>query len=502
MKMLNLGKIWIVFIMLCSLLGAKEVVEAKLSNDSVPKGSIVKLELIAHGSNVEFPDIQKIGDAPVLSKHQSMKIYASTINGQSVTDNQKVLTIEFEAKGDMDIKPFDIKVDGKEYQTNPLHLHTTKAIPLDKKPFYLKMDSPKKSVMVDEPFVVSVYFVVRDDVILATQPRYNPPKFDGFFVSEPKQSNYKKGRYNITKIDYILTPKAEGNYTITPASAKVAISSQRQDPFFGFGMDAKWYALNAKPLSIHVSPKPDDVALIGEFKVIAKIDKEHTKANKPVNLSIKIFGSGSLEDVELPSYDIDGVSVYSDDATIKSEVKNGKIYSSYIKTYAFISDSDFDIPEVTLKAYNPATQQEYNLTIPSYHISVDGSNLAMVSTNTKSQTPLVHTNLKTDPITTNDSHNDMKPSISIAPWWSLVIAFIAGMLATFGLKKLDITIKKPKFSISNDEALKILYPHIGSDESVEKMVRDLYAKANGDKSVKIDKEKLKDMIKKYKHEIR
>jgi hypothetical protein len=492
MKMLNLGKILIGFILTISLASAS-VVEAKLSDSSVPKGSIVTLQLIAHGSDIEFPTIKHIGKSPIISQNQSMKIYTSNINGKVVTDNQKVLAIEFEATNDMTIPPFSIKVDGKEYQTKPLQLHTTKPLPQSKQPYYLKFETTSDKVMTDEPFGVSVYFVVRDDVILATQPVYLPPKFDGFYVSSPKQHNYQNGNYNITKIDYILTPKAEGNYTITPPQAKIAVATSQADPFFGFSSDAKWYMLKAKPLHIQVLPKPSGVTLVGDFKAIAKIDKEQTKANKPVNLSIKIFGEGSLDDLELGDYDIDAVSVYSDDATIKTQIKDGKIYSSYIKTYAFISDHDFDIPSRTIRAYNLQTKQEYNITIPSYHISVTNSQATITPTATPTK-PVVHTNIT--PTTNSKSTNNI--DIKVAAWWSLLLAFIAGMLASFGLSKLNIKFKKPKLTTSLQDALTTLYPHISSDKKAEEMVKKLYAKLNGDKNITIDKKELQELLKQYK----
>jgi len=47
------------------------------------------------------------------------------------------------------------------------------------------------------------------------------------------------------------------------------------------------------------------------------------------------------------------------------------------------------------------------------------------------------------------------------------------------------------------EALKILYAHINDDKEAEEMVRRLYAKKNGDKSVIIDKKELKALVEKY-----
>ncbi len=50
------------------------------------------------------------------------------------------------------------------------------------------------------------------------------------------------------------------------------------------------------------------------------------------------------------------------------------------------------------------------------------------------------------------------------------------------------------------EALKILYAHMSEDAEAETMVRKLYAKKNGDKSVIIDKKVLKTLVEKYKNQ--
>jgi hypothetical protein len=55
-----------------------------------------------------------------------------------------------------------------------------------------------------------------------------------------------------------------------------------------------------------------------------------------------------------------------------------------------------------------------------------------------------------------------------------------------------------KSPFKESEALKILYAHMSEDVEAEAMVRKLYAKKNGDKSVIIDKKVLKALVEKYK----
>jgi hypothetical protein len=54
--------------------------------------------------------------------------------------------------------------------------------------------------------------------------------------------------------------------------------------------------------------------------------------------------------------------------------------------------------------------------------------------------------------------------------------------------------KRKGGTVNEAEALKILYAHINESPEIEKMVRKLYAKKNGDKRIKIDKNELREIL--------
>jgi Na+-translocating ferredoxin:NAD+ oxidoreductase RnfD subunit len=80
-------------------------------------------------------------------------------------------------------------------------------------------------------------------------------------------------------------------------------------------------------------------------------------------------------------------------------------------------------------------------------------------------------------------------------WWIALLAFAAGMVTMYLAGKIRWKVKASVFKES--EALKVLYGHMSDDPKVEAMVRKLYAKKNGDKSVIIDKKELKALVEKY-----
>ena len=82
-------------------------------------------------------------------------------------------------------------------------------------------------------------------------------------------------------------------------------------------------------------------------------------------------------------------------------------------------------------------------------------------------------------------------------WWMLAVAFALGALFMFSVKKLPKFKSRTANPYKESEALKILYAHMSEAPEIEAMVRKLYAKKNGDKSVVIDKKELKALVERF-----
>jgi len=448
-----------------------------------------------------FPNIQNIDGSKVLGRSQTQNNSISYINGKMSNTHSTSLILTFAPEHDMTIPVYHVTIDGKIYPTKSIKISVVKASAPhvgSSVKYALKMRANKREVIVGEPLVVTVYFSLKTGVHLAENPQYNKPEFKGFYVKEVSDPRaYIKGDQQIQELRYILTPQKEGNYRVGPATARITEVDRSRRDMFGrfFGGNAKMIASNS--LTVTVKPKPEDTDLVGTFTLENEIDHDHIKANKPVNLTLHIEGEGSLEDFDLSDYEIDGVTIYSDDATVKTQLHGNTMHSKWIKSFAFISDHNFTIPARTISVYNPQKGKVSHLNIPAYTVTVDrprqGMVMLPVSTGTDGK---VQTNLQ--------QSNGVLPKVvekravveSIA-WWMLAAAFIAGVLSLYLLQKL------PKFKgrggspFKESEALKILYGHMGNDPEAEAMVRKLYAKKRGDKDVTIDKKVLKVLVEKY-----
>ena len=476
-------------------------VEATLSKTEVVQGNMVQLKIKALGDRAAFPNIREIGGSKVVGRHQGQNNSYSYVNGEMKSERSTSLVLTFAPQHDMTIPAYDINIDGTVYKTNPIALKVVESIApkmLKNNKFSLQMRSNKKSVIVGEPVLVTVYFSLENGVQLSENPQYNKPQFKGFFVQDVgEEKNYHEGSRQVTELRYILTAQAEGNFTLGPATAKIGVADRNRRDMFGRFFGTSWTPIASNTVELKVEPKPQDSDLVGSFTMKSSIDKKSVKANKPVNLTVTIEGEGSLEDFDLENLEIDGVTIYSDDAAITTDLSNNNIQSTYVKRFVFISDRDFVIPARNISVYDSKLKTLKKLKIPSYNIKVEGAKSIVSATTT---TPVVdngkvQTNLKVPQKSMLDGTEVKNRQVEQTEWWILLLAFISGLLVMYLLKYLPVLKWKSKTSsLKTEEALKILYAHINESKEIEDMVRKLYAKKNGDKSVNIDKKLLKEIL--------
>ncbi len=496
MKMRNLGNIvW--GLMLSVSLNYAASVRAMVDTTEVVKGNAVTLRIEAKGSAVVFPKIVMVADARVQGTSTSSSQNWSLINGAMSNESSTTKSIQFVPNQTMTIPAYTVTIDGKEYKTDPIEIKIVKSTAPSSKAnaaFGLTLKSSKDTVYVGESFMLTAYFSLRSDIGASPQVKYTPPVLSDFLVTDAgEKPAYIKGNYQIQEIDYIVTAQKEGNFTVNPASAKVGIAD-RNDPFARMMFARlKWYQTVSNALSIEVLPQAIDSDLIGDFRIESHIDAQEVNANKPVNLTVKIEGNGNLEGVEFPKYEIDGVTIYSDEAKIDTKVVNGKLYSIYSKSFAFISEEDFTIPERTFSLYDLKTKSLKSLKIDSYTIKIK----ALKKSNAHTVAPVAK-----GVVQTNETVNEVIKEVIVeknievksVAWWILVLAFILGMFVMYLLRFIPQRKTKP---YKESQALKILYGHISESTEIEEMVRKLYAKKNGDTSIKIDKKALKAMVERF-----
>lgn len=498
-KMQNLGKVWTIFILSCGLaFGAG--VKATVDTVEVVKGNPVQLFLKATGGSAQFPKILAVGDAPIVGQSTSSSRNLTMVNG-SVNSEQSITKIlQFIPQKDMIIPAYTVIIGGTEYKTDPIAIKVLKSSTSTAQKnslFSLQMQANKTKVMRGESFMVTVYFSLKNGVRLSQEVQYTKPEFPGFTAVDVDEKNaYMKGDYQVQEVRYILTAQKEGNLTIMPAQAKIGIPDRSRRDIFGMTFGTKWSQTASNTLAIEVLPPSQESDLVGEFKVDATIDTQEVKANKPVNLTLKIEGIGNLESFEFPKYEIDGVTIYSDEAKVETNVVDGELHSTYSKSFAFISDRDFTIPSRSFSMLTPEEKMLKELQVNSYDIKIKALSSTHTAPNSADTKGTVQTKIA-QPVQTKEVIVEKQVEVKSVAWWMLVAAFVIGMVFMMLVRWLSGFKSKSSSPYKESEALKILYAHTSVDPEVEVMVRRLYARKNGDKTVKLDKKVLKEMVERF-----
>jgi hypothetical protein len=474
-------------------------VKATVSNTEIVQGNMLQIQIKASGNRAAFPNIQQIEGLPVLGRHESQNNSFTYINGKMKNERTTTLVLTIAPKQDMTIPSYTVNIDGQKYKTAKIAVKVRKSTApkaMANNKFSLEIRTDKKSMMVGEPLLATVYFSLRNGTRLSENPQYNKPQFKGFFVKEiEEEKTYREGDRQISELRYILIPQTEGNFTIGPATAKVGVADRNRRDMFGRFFGTTWTPIASNTIDVKVNAKPQESDLVGSFKLESHIDAQSVKANKPVNLTISIEGEGSLEDFDLDPFEIDGVTVYADDASITTNLENNGINSRYSKHLAFISDHDFVIPAHTITVYDTQSKTLKKLEIPKYEITVEGKQKSVAAAPTQvANAGKVQTNLKIPETSMLDGEEKVKKEKQIV-WWIPLVAFILGLFVMYlftYLPRFRWKIKSP--SLKTEEALKVLYPHINESAAIEEMVRKLYAKKAGDKNISIDKKVLNEMI--------
>jgi len=523
-----IARVVVLMMLLCGTIVSASSVKLRVGSTEIVEGNGMLVQLVAEGDQIEFPDIADVGGFPTEGNSVSSKTESSYINGKFSSVSQEILSFSFFPETDMTIPAYTVKIAGKEYKTKPLKISVIPASKVTAKTangYSLTIKSDKHSVFVGEPFVITVDFFEPQSSSVA-KVEYTPPKFKGFFsqaLGDEKLKRLAKGTTH--ELKYLLSAKKDGNFTLMPPKARVAVrdnSGVDRGPFGFFTNTLKWHSVRAKPISISVEALPTKVDLVGIFQMSSSVDKSIIKANSPVTYTLKITGEGSLDDIEDPKFDIQGVTVYSDDAKTQSSITAGKVSSSYEKKYVFISDRDFTIPALSLKSFNYKSKESITLDTDEIRITVD-SIATPVAQNTKQSTA---SGISTDAATRAakakadkllqerqakeeearnvledvDYYKKLFKENSIGyTIWHLLVAFFAGVFSTMLYVKVSRYITNRKVDIrqkqyTNKESLSILYPHINSSPEIEEMVRKLYELEGGDKSIVIDKRELTNML--------
>jgi len=473
--MKNLGKIFLIFLLTPIYIFASVI--ASVDNTTVTKGEYVTLNLSVTGEDIKKPSISSICGYDILSSSSQTNI--TMVNGDY--KKKYVLSYSFMPLKSCKIEPIEIEIDSKKEKTNPINIEVTNQKVDKNSEFILSLVPKKREVYVGESFNVDLLFKQKEGAG-AVDSRFEEPKFKGFWIKgHSKQSTYKDGNYNVTKISYILSAQRAGHLSILPAKIGIAKRVNTRDSWGMFMQNVKWKTYFSNSLDIDVKPLPQNVKYIGDFKISANVDKTTINKNEALNLTLKIVGNGNLEDMQSFKPSIDGVTIYDEKIVIKNNQLTQKM--------AFISDNDFIIKPFVLKYFDIKTKKIKTISTNEIKVKVNG------------------VKVKEQLIVKKDAKQKIEPIQKMEVVNNGISKTVAFIIFIFGvLVGVLVMITKPwnisntkskKINIKDEKLLLVKLLPFKDDVEVKKIMDILEKNIYSSDKEKLDKKVLKDILDRY-----
>ena len=370
---------------------------SSVNKTAVALNETLQLTISIKGDSKSLPyfSVPTLKDFNTYGSSQSKSM--SIVNGQITNTVSYIYTLSPKKEGEYEIPSFKLDYNGETYETEPIKITVSKAqtvssasvqntkIPQQKqssqvynfdtsKAIFVEAKVDKKTAYINEKIIYTFYFYTSVNVL--SNPSYQAPSFIGFFTGNTTQNNYRSqinGRdYIVTEVSTEIYPQQEGNIKIDKSTLIVSIEdfSKNYDDFFAsFFRRSKSVELVTDEINIKVLKVPQNISMVGNFKMSATVDKKDKKENEPFDLKITISGDGNIKTIQEPEIMLsDNLKKYETSEKIikQGEKETGKEFTTLIMP---LSAGEGEIKILPQKYFDMQTKQIKNL--PAKNIKVN-----------------------------------------------------------------------------------------------------------------------------------
>ncbi len=336
----------------------------------VTAGDEAVFAIKAWGGEIEFPKIDEIGGYRVSGK--STNTHFSYVGGKK--SKTYVRKYRFHPLKSLTIPSYTLSVSGKTEQTEPIKLTVTPDPSEVNGSLLFDYTIDKKSAYVSEPILLKYTFKHKQSVKIS-DASFKSPKFEGFWVKKLKSVNNRldpKSGYRIYELSYLLFPQKSGHLKIEPAGMDIGVMRPRKRHRYYFRSIRRKF-LETNVCDLNISPLPQGAKLYGDFSFHVVADKNRTKVNEPVNVTVTITGVGNVDEIEPFKIAVADAEVYVSEPDRSMVLKEGKGVILFKQKFALVSDRNFTIPPLSLDFLDSATKEVKHLTSKSIAVEVTGA---------------------------------------------------------------------------------------------------------------------------------
>lgn len=371
---------------------------ASVNKTEVGQDEPLMLTVTVQGENigqVPAPQLPDLPDFAIGGRSSSQSTNIQFINGK-VQQQQKisyVYTLYPSKIGELTIGSCSLLFEGNTYATQPITVNVIKGTT---KPSTTSPSSPAPSepgIAIDENLKLaavvnrkSVYVGEQVTIEFALYNRLNisdvnlaqMPSFNGFWVEpifDAKRLEFQRRSvqgelYNVAVIKKCaLFPMTDGRLKINPMEMDIAVLQPSRD-FFDFFGRAKNVRIKSNAIDIEVKPLPtagrSDVFTggIGQFTIEASLDRKTSEAAEPINLTVRVSGTGNVKLIEKPLISaIPNVKILDPEIKDNITAQGDRIRGYKEFRYPLIPqiDGEHVVPVIKIAYFNPEDKKYHML---------------------------------------------------------------------------------------------------------------------------------------------
>ncbi len=229
--------------------------------------------------------------------------------------------------------------------------------------FILHLKLSKSQVYKTRPIVATLTLKIKNNISVLNQ-NLNTFRQKNFWVKELNVSKtYKHGGYLCQDYNYLIFAQKSGYITISKQSASIATRQNKTNFII-------WHHIYSNTTTLNILPLPKNINIQGNFTLRNSVDKHHIKANKAVNVTIRIKGIGDIDHIPAFRLKIKNAIVYSSNPLIKTYYQNHVYGGIFIQKISIIADKNFIIPSLVLRYFDTKTQTIKTIKTKKIYIKV------------------------------------------------------------------------------------------------------------------------------------
>jgi len=397
---------------------AKVRVEGSVNTNTISPQDILVLNVEVHYTsedNIEISNVsEQVKPFNIVSTNTSSQI--QIINGSMSKKKVFRYMLRPLKEGKFRINPIEAIVDGKSYKTQALEIEVSSKVPtkprrrqqglgrffhpffddedrhfqpfsrsIQEKDISLQLELSKKKVYLGEMLSAKwfIYSPAGQRINLQNEIK-DPPKLDGFWVEstffpglsppvDPQLGELEGKQYNKQLIiAYALFPVRTGVLDIGSLNLK----SRNFTSFSLFG-SPKSFIRKTDKKSIEVLPLPEEgkgslfTEAVGDYNVLAKINKSIVGVKEPVIYKIQFKGVGHPRIIRLPDLNFgDQFEVYDQKESQKFSVKQSE--KTFEITLIPKTNGELKIPSFEVSTFDPNLGVYKTHVLPAFNLQVKG----------------------------------------------------------------------------------------------------------------------------------